>query len=65
MLTVDEVRLELWKAVETEGTQKAWAENRDLSPQYISDVLNGRREPGPLILAGLGLRRVVTYEVCD
>jgi transcriptional regulator with XRE-family HTH domain len=32
-----------------------------VSSQYLSDVLHGRREPGPKILNALGLERVVTY----
>ncbi len=44
-----------------DGTQKAAAEKLGVSQQYLSDVLNEAREPGPLILAGLGIERVVTY----
>jgi len=44
-----------------DGTQKAAAERLGVSQQYLSDVLNEAREPGPLILAGLGIERVVTY----
>jgi lambda repressor-like predicted transcriptional regulator len=32
-----------------------------VSPAYLSDVLNGNREPGPKIIDALGLERVVTY----
>lgn len=44
------------------GSQSAWAKQYGLSSAYVSDVLNGRREPGSGILIALGLRRVVTYE---
>jgi len=44
-----------------DGTQKDAAEKLGVSQQYLSDVLNEAREPGPLILAGLGIERVVTY----
>lgn len=47
-----------------DGTQKAAAEKLGVSQQYLSDVLNESREPGPLILAGLGIERVVTYRTC-
>lgn len=30
------------------------------SPPYLSDVMNGKRDPGPLILRYLGLRKVVS-----
>ncbi len=43
------------------GGQKAWAEAHNISPQYLCDVLNARREPGESILAALGLRRLVRY----
>lgn len=32
-----------------------------VSPQYLHDVLNGKREPGPSILQGLGVQKVVSY----
>jgi len=44
-----------------DGTQKAAAEKLGVSQQYLSDVLNEAREPGPLILSGLGIERVVIY----
>ena len=43
------------------GSQSAWAASIGVSPQYLSDVLNCRRDPGGAILRALGLRRVVTY----
>jgi DNA-binding transcriptional regulator YdaS (Cro superfamily) len=41
--------------------QAAWARSHGISPAYVSDVINGRREPGPAILDALGIERVVTY----
>jgi len=32
-----------------------------VSPQYVCDVLNARRDPGDAILAALGLRKIVRY----
>lgn len=43
------------------GGQSAWAAAHGVSPQYVCDVLNARREPGDLILAPLGLRRITRY----
>lgn len=43
------------------GGQKAFAEMHGISPQWVSDVLNARKEPGPSILSALGLVKVVTY----
>jgi DNA-binding transcriptional regulator YdaS (Cro superfamily) len=42
-------------------SQAAWARSHNLSPAYVSDVINGRREPGPAILEALGIERVVSY----
>lgn len=47
--------------VTTAGSQKAAARNLKVSPQYLSDVLNGRREPGKSILNALGYEKRVTY----
>lgn len=44
------------------GSQKAWAQAHGVSIPYVNDVFNGAREPGPAILAGLKVRKVVTYE---
>lgn len=43
------------------GGQKPWAAKHRVSPQYVSDVLLGRREAGRSILDALGLEKVVTY----
>lgn len=43
------------------GSQKDLAAKLGVSPTYISDVLNERKEPGQGILEPLGLERVVTY----
>lgn len=43
------------------GTQTVLAERLGISSAYLSDVLNGRKDPGESILAPLGLERVVTY----
>jgi hypothetical protein len=44
------------------GSQAAFSFLYNVSPGYISDTLNGRREPGPALLAALGIRRITTYE---
>ncbi len=43
------------------GSQQALAEALGVTPAYLSDVLGGRREPGPKILEVLRLRRQVVY----
>ncbi len=44
------------------GGVRALAREWKVSPCYISDLLNGRRGPGPSILKPLGLKRVETVE---
>ena len=48
--------------VAIEGSQQAAAKRFGISGAYLSDVLNGRREPGKKLLNALGYRRVVVYE---
>lgn len=56
-----DIREHLRIAVLTAGSQKAFAARHGISPAYINDVLQGRREPGEKILAAIGFERVVTY----
>jgi hypothetical protein len=59
-MTDDEVReLIRFKAA---GNVAAWAKSHNMSAQYVSDVLNGRRAPGETILNALRLAKVVTYQ---
>lgn len=60
MSAADVVRI-LRRACEDLGGQKRWAEAAELSPQYVNDVLAGRKAPGELMCLALGLERVVTY----
>ena len=45
------------------GSQRAWARSAKVSVAYVSDVLRGRRDPGPSILKPLGYTRQETYSV--
>ena len=47
------------------GSLTALAKDVGVSLSYLSDVCNGRRDPGPVILKYLGLRKRVTYELID
>ncbi len=42
-------------------SQRVWAETHKVATSYLSDVLNGRRDPGKSILRALGYERVVLY----
>lgn len=59
---LSEIYAEIRKSCDAAGGQSRWAEQHDLSPAYVSDVLHGRRDPGPKILAALGYVRRVTYQ---
>jgi transcriptional regulator with XRE-family HTH domain len=48
-------------AVERNGSQKVVASRLGISPQYLNDILRGRREPGEKVLKALGYRREVRY----
>lgn len=37
------------------------ADQLGVTPQYLQDIKDGRREPGDKLLRGLGLVKVVTY----
>lgn len=58
-------RLEVFALLREEcrkaGGQKAWAAAQGISPAYVSDVLHAHRDPGPAILAALGLVKVTRY----
>ncbi len=64
-LTEQEVLARLRRQVEQAGTQKAWATSAGVTPQYIHDVLRGRRGLGAPVLAALGIERVVRYVAVD
>lgn len=56
-----EVCRRLSAACKAAGSQRAWAEKHGVSPAYVCDVINARRDPGQSILNALGLARVVRY----
>lgn len=64
-MTPDSLRELLRSLVTYEGGQQQLAKRLGISPQYLCDVLAARREPGNRLLAGLGCRRVVVYEILE
>lgn len=60
-MTADNVRALLKRSCDAAGSQSAWAKANNATPAYVSDVLAGRREPGPAICEALGIERVVIY----
>jgi transcriptional regulator with XRE-family HTH domain len=49
--------LEIMQKIQGERTQKEFAQTMGVSPQYLNDVYNSRREPGPAIYSFLGAER--------
>jgi hypothetical protein len=60
-LSLEDVITLLARRCGESGSQRAFAEANNISPQYITDVLRRKREPGRLVLDSLGLKKVVTY----
>jgi hypothetical protein len=60
-MTPDDVRTMLRRACREAGAAVSWAKAHKLSPAYVSDVLNGRRDPGPAICDALGIEAEMTY----
>lgn len=60
-MTVTDVRDMLRRACQKAGSALAWAKANGFSAPYVSDVLNGRRDPAPRICEALGVVAEVTY----
>jgi hypothetical protein len=48
-------------AIEAAGSQADWARQIGVTPAYVSDFLNARRDPGPKILEALGYKKRILY----
>ena len=51
--------IELLKKHLKDRTQLDFARDLDISPQFLNDLLRGRRDPSEKILTYLGLRRAI------
>jgi DNA-binding transcriptional regulator YdaS (Cro superfamily) len=60
-VTSDGIRKLLLAACNEAGGQRAWAHANGVSDAYVTDVLHGRREPGPSICNPLGYEREIQY----
>jgi hypothetical protein len=60
-MTEADVKKLVGRAIERAGGVRALAREWDVSPAQISDVMNGRRGPGPKVLRNLGMRRTVQF----
>lgn len=63
MLTEQEVKERLLAAVIAAGGQRKFAEAHGLTPAYVNDVVHGRRAMADRILAAIGIKRTITYQV--
>lgn len=50
--------LKLMRKAQGDLSLRSWAASIGISVAYLSDVYRGKREPGPGILARLGLEKV-------
>lgn len=62
MLNHDQLIALLKSQIKMAGSQKAFAKQIEISPQYLSDVLAGRRMPNRQILNALGYEFVPCYK---
>jgi hypothetical protein len=60
-ITIDDVREELRLLANDMSSQKSLADRMNISPAYLCDVLEKRRDPGPAILHFLKLKKVIVY----
>lgn len=67
MKQISELRMRkmLEIAIRAAGSQKALAKEAGISEQYLSDVMQGRRDIGDKILKWFGMERVVYYRRID
>ncbi len=61
LFTAEQVRKMLYRACVEAGKQEAIAERLGVSSQYIGMVLKGKSHPGPSVIRGLGLERIVAW----
>lgn len=61
-ITEDQLRAELAKSARDVGSQKELAARLRISPQYLGDVLHGRRDISAALAANLGYTRVVLFQ---
>lgn len=62
VLTADEFRERVRLACVAAGSQRSFALANGMSPAYLGEVLSGTRQPGPLLLRVMRMRRRVSYE---
>jgi hypothetical protein len=59
--TAVELHSLLEQSVKEAGSQAKFADQHDISRQYLGDVLRRKRAPGERILEALGMEKVVEF----
>ena len=65
LITGGQLRQALKVRAKKLGSRGELAKLLGISPQFLSDVINGKRRPGPRLLESLGLREFEGYEVLN
>ncbi len=60
-LTRDDIVDLILKLVAKEGSQSAAARRIGISATHLGDILDGSKDPGPVVLEFFGLEREVLY----
>lgn len=60
-LAEEQVREAIKIAIHMAGSQKAFAHQADISPQYLNEIVQGRKDISDKLLKWFGLERVVRY----
>lgn len=60
-LNRDQVIALIRELAKKEGTQEAAAAKIGIAPPYVSDLLRGKRNPGPEVLEFFGLEKKIVY----
>lgn len=55
------VKAAIFCVVSLEGSQKAAAKGLGISPQYLSDIMNERRDITDAVAAKFGLRKICVF----
>ena len=62
IMTAEDVRKMLREACDAAGGMSAWGARNSIGVSNIADVLSGRRKPGRVICAALGIVRREDYD---
>lgn len=65
LLSEDDVRGMLDRAVKRAGSQAAFCREHRLPPSLLNEVLSGKRPPGGAVIHALGVTRATGYDFKD